>query len=498
MKTQPNLKICFISLLICLLHLCASFKSFAQNLTIYTCNVGQGDGILITTSAGKSMLIDGGNTNAGREEILSRLSSLGITNLNYIIASHYDADHITNIARILISSSGITVDSVYDRGTDNPPATQAYTDYVSAVSSKRFTIHSGQKLNLGSNVTVTSVSVNGKWSQYDSLIPRSENERSVGLLVEYGQFKYFAAGDLEYAIEDTIGNHIGDISVLKAQNHGSKNSSSHYFLSKTAPDAVLISVGSPNSPNHPAQETLNRMDSTSSIKHIYQTTTGDGGTSSKVQVLGTIITKVWSDSFTIGSNSYVVVPIELSSFTVGIDKNNCIVLKWNTLSETNNLGFEIERSSDGKHFYEIGFQKGNGITSISHEYVFSDTDFLIGKNYYRLKQIDYDGKYSYSDIVTIFIEKPTQFMLYQNYPNPFNSSTHIKYQLPERQFVFINIFDITGKKIRTLVNEYQSSGFKEIFWDGMNDSGIGVASGIYIYRIQAGNFTQANKMILLK
>ena len=79
---------------------------FAQALTIYTCNVGQGDGLIITTADGKSMLIDAGQTNAGRNEILARLSNLGISNLNYIIASHYHIDHIKNIAHIL--NSGVS------------------------------------------------------------------------------------------------------------------------------------------------------------------------------------------------------------------------------------------------------------------------------------------------------------------------------------------------------------------------------------------------------
>jgi hypothetical protein len=93
---------------------------------------------------------------------------------------------------------------------------------------------------------------------------------------------------------------------------------------------------------------------------------------------------------------------------------------------------------------------------------------------------------------------PEEFALYQNYPNPFNPTTTIKYALKQQADVTINIYNLLGQEVRTLVNSSQEAGYKTVVWDGLNNSGARVASGIYIYRIQAGDFVQARKMILMK
>ena len=296
---------------------------FAQALSIYTCDVGQGDGIIITTSAGNSMLIDGGQTIEGKDEILAQLSNLGINNLDYIIASNYDPDHIGNIPHILYS--GISVDTVFDRGNIDAANTITYSEYVNSVSGVRHNIQAGQVIDMGAGVTVTCVVVNGRWSQSDSLVVGSESERSIGLLIEYNSFKLFTAGDLEKAIEDTIGTLIGNISLLKAGNHGSEYSSSAFFLSQTNPEAVLISVSSYNLHNYPSPATLARMDNIPDIRYIYQTTPGNGGTSEKVVVLGTIVTKVYDYSFTIDDADYspgIIISDDITENTTWTEANS--------------------------------------------------------------------------------------------------------------------------------------------------------------------------------
>jgi hypothetical protein len=93
---------------------------------------------------------------------------------------------------------------------------------------------------------------------------------------------------------------------------------------------------------------------------------------------------------------------------------------------------------------------------------------------------------------------PTVFALHQNYPNPFNPTTTIKYDLPKNVTVKIEIFNILGQKVRTLVNATQEAGYKSVEWNGLNDNGMRVASGQYIYRIEAGEFIKSKKMITLK
>ena len=93
---------------------------------------------------------------------------------------------------------------------------------------------------------------------------------------------------------------------------------------------------------------------------------------------------------------------------------------------------------------------------------------------------------------------PTVFALHQNYPNPFNPTTKISYDLPEESLVTLSIYDLMGRKVRTLVNSEQTIGFKNIQWNATNDNGQPVPAGMYIYTIQAGEFRQTKKMVLLK
>lgn len=94
--------------------------------------------------------------------------------------------------------------------------------------------------------------------------------------------------------------------------------------------------------------------------------------------------------------------------------------------------------------------------------------------------------------------KPTTFHLLQNYPNPFNTETVITFALPHSSNVIIEIFNILGQKVRDLVDERVSAGYKKVVWDGRGNAGKQVASGVYLYRLKAGSFTEAKRMILLK
>jgi len=96
------------------------------------------------------------------------------------------------------------------------------------------------------------------------------------------------------------------------------------------------------------------------------------------------------------------------------------------------------------------------------------------------------------------IQIPKAFALHQNYPNPFNSSTTIKYDLPENSKVILKIYNILGQKTKELVNGYQKAGFESIVWDGKNDSGRRVSSGIYFYKLKTGEFSKTLKLVLIK
>jgi hypothetical protein len=194
----------------------------------------------------------------------------------------------------------------------------------------------------------------------------------------------------------------------------------------------------------------------------------------------------------------VIVPVELVSFTAAKDEQD-IILNWITNTELNNLGFEIQRSNDNEIFSRIGFLEGTGTTTETQEYSFRDNTLTAeGKYYYRLKQIDHDGTYNYSEVIEIdYNYLPTKFSLAQNYPNPFNPSTKIKFTVPagtERAVsVQLKLYDILGNEVATLVNEVKPAGIYEVEFDG-----TGLPSGIYFYQLKTDSYIKTKKMLLLR
>jgi photosystem II stability/assembly factor-like uncharacterized protein len=200
--------------------------------------------------------------------------------------------------------------------------------------------------------------------------------------------------------------------------------------------------------------------------------------------------------FSIWQASFNVVPVELTSFTAE-NVNDRIILSWATSSEINNSGFEIEKSQisnlKSQIWEKIGFVTGNGTTSEQKSYSFTDENLSAGKYQYRLKQIDLDGSFEYSQIVEVDVAAPLVFYLEQNYPNPFNPSTTIKYSIPTSEFVTLKVYDMLGSEVATLVNEEKPVGSYEF-----NFSAEELSTGIYFYKLQAGGFIETKKMILLR
>ena len=186
------------------------------------------------------------------------------------------------------------------------------------------------------------------------------------------------------------------------------------------------------------------------------------------------------------------VPVELTSFTANVVNNN-VNLNWATATETNNQGFEIQRKSDNTEFEQVGYVAGFGTTTEPKSYSFSDANVSAGNYTYRLKQMDFDGSFEYSDEVNVEVLTPGSFELSQNYPNPFNPSTTIKYSLPENSFVNLAVYNLLGENVRTLVNEVQNAGNYNLNFDAS-----GLTSGTYVYRLSTASGTLTQKMVLLK
>jgi hypothetical protein len=187
-------------------------------------------------------------------------------------------------------------------------------------------------------------------------------------------------------------------------------------------------------------------------------------------------------------------PVELLSFSCEVEEN-VVTLFWQTATETNNQGFEILRfaQNDNNEWKKIGFVPGHGTTTETQHYLFTDNDAKPGKYQYKLKQIDYDGTFEYSQVVEVEIPFVNKFSLSQNFPNPFNSSTNLHYAIGSRQFVTLKVYDILGNEIATLVNEEKPAGKYEVEFNA-----AALPSGVYFYQLQAGQFFETKKMILLK
>jgi hypothetical protein len=203
------------------------------------------------------------------------------------------------------------------------------------------------------------------------------------------------------------------------------------------------------------------------------------------------------DTRTAGSTNYwdnlqfdYVVPVELTSFTVIIVGNN-VKLQWATATETNNRGFEIQRSINNREFSVIDFVPGYGTTTEKRDYTYMDNSGITGTISYRLKQIDYDGAYEYSQVVEV--TKVTAFELSQNYPNPFNPTTAITYSVPQNSFVTLKVYDVLGSEVAELVNGQVEAGVHKVNFNAFN-----LNSGIYFYTIKAGNFSETKKLMLMK
>ncbi len=195
-------------------------------------------------------------------------------------------------------------------------------------------------------------------------------------------------------------------------------------------------------------------------------------------------------------------PVELQSFKATNQKGSTVELEWSTATEVNNYGFEIERKviKSGKENSEINsdwekvaFIEGAGNSNSTKVYSFKDKNPVGGTVFaYRLKQIDIDGTFKYSDEIEVKV-LPSKYELFQNYPNPFNPTTKIKFSLPENAKVKVSVYDVLGRELKTLVNKNFEAGYHSVNFDANK-----FTSGVYIYSIETKKFTKVRKMVLIK
>lgn len=188
-------------------------------------------------------------------------------------------------------------------------------------------------------------------------------------------------------------------------------------------------------------------------------------------------------------------PVELTSFSAGMDGKD-VTLKWTTATEVNNLGFEVERSLDKTEWNKISFVQGHGNSTTQNEYSCIDrTPPRQTSIFYRLKQVNLDGSFEYSSVIETQAATLSDFRLEQNYPNPFNPGTVITYQVPEKCYARLVLYDALGGRISVLSEAVTEAGIHEYQFDSGK---YGLSAGVYFYRLITDKFSQTKKMILIK
>ena len=184
-------------------------------------------------------------------------------------------------------------------------------------------------------------------------------------------------------------------------------------------------------------------------------------------------------------------PVELSLLTYKLVDGK-VKLLWNTATELNNKGFYVEKNT-GNNWVTLGFVDGKGNSNVANSYEFTDNSQNFGKVTYRLKQVDFDGKFTYSNTIEVNVGLPKELTLMQNYPNPFNPATTISYAIPTAGNVSVKVYNSLGQEVATLFEGYQEAGMKQLNFNANN-----LNSGIYYCVVNFGNSTKVTKMMLMK
>ncbi len=278
-----------LPLLAILLAGCAHFRpasrpapDWRNSLTVVVADVGQGESIIIRGPTGRIAVIDGGvNRTIGTKVWNFIRDSLETRRLEWVFASHYHIDHIGGLVSVLDSVFSVNPDSlvfgVFDRGGET--ADTFFINYAMAARDRRRTIEMGQAFDLGGGAVLTCVLYNGKVLSGDSVVPKDENSKSIGLLLEYQGFRMIIANDIggyseRYSdIETILAPVIGKVSVLYVNHHGSAHSTNPFWLETLKPQASVISCGNNNPWGHPTKKALSRL-LASPGNRVYQTQRG--------------------------------------------------------------------------------------------------------------------------------------------------------------------------------------------------------------------------------
>jgi hypothetical protein len=184
-------------------------------------------------------------------------------------------------------------------------------------------------------------------------------------------------------------------------------------------------------------------------------------------------------------------PVTITEFSASVIQNKDVKLNWTTASESNNKGFEVERSTDAAKWLNVGFVPGSGNSNVIKSYSLMDKNLPTGKYFYRLKQIDLDGKFNFSNILRIDVNGKLIYELNQSFPNPSRGASTITYSIPVKSQVTLTVYDMQGKVVRVLQNGERAAGKYAVTVPADL-----LKAGVYYYKLEAGEFKSTRKMIV--
>jgi len=383
----------------------------------------------------------------------------------------------------VLNNSDFTTNSLFISSTSNPTLPTTFTVNGSFVIEKNIDI-TGKTITLGSSGYLSE----GNYRLYGTSGTISTT-RTLGTLATSTN-----VGGLGLEIKSTsdLGNTTITRGMATQSTGGLSNPISRYY------DVTSVGGGTRDIVFHYNEAEMTGSESSLSLFNSTNSGTNWSLLSNNRNTTNNTVSVTGLNSFSIFTlaDEGSPLPVELQSLSATI-KNNKVLITWQTATEINNYGFEIERAQvvEGKtgEYNKIGFVQGHGNSNTIIDYTFTDAEVKYGKYSYRLKQIDNDGKYNYSKSIEAEINNITNYSLSQNYPNPFNPSTTISYEIPKTTNVSIKVYNILGKEIATLVNEKQETGIYKVEFNGSN-----LSSGIYYYKLETEGFSQVKKMTLIK
>ena len=305
-----------------LLYLVLVFPAQAQNLRIYHIDVEQGDSTLFVSPSGNTMLVDSGKNGHG-SRIKAIMDLAGVSQIDYLVTTHYHEDHYGGVDDLINSPYNIPVVNAYDRGDKDylgdRLSQKTYIDYDTAIGHRAEHLAHGETIPLDPDMSVTCISSGGVvLDEQDEIHVGDENEMSISLLIEFGNFSYFIGGDIEQETEGIIAAEdlVMNVDVYQANHHGSHTSSSLDFMYDLTPSAIIISSGNHGGYQHPRESTLDTYESLEPVPFVYQINKylkgGTGGNVpdefigdiETVDEDGTILVTVGEDAFTISYGTY--------------------------------------------------------------------------------------------------------------------------------------------------------------------------------------------------